>query len=320
MIELRHLTKRYGAHTAVDDLSFTIEKGAVYGLLGPNGAGKTTTMNIMTGCLAPTAGEVLIAGHDIFEEPLAAKRHIGYLPEQPPLYPDMTPREYLAFVARAKGVKLSALAAELDRVMEVTGVTGQVDRLIRSLSKGYRQRVGVAQAILGAPEAVILDEPTVGLDPLQIIEIRKLIRSLGREHTVILSSHMLHEVQTVCDQVLVIHQGRLAASGTPAELETRLSGQAAFAITVKAAVLEAREALESVEGVTEVTAEAGPDGRCALHVAVRAAAPDMDERLSFALSDRHIPVLGMTREQATLEDVFLALTREEKGEEHVGDL
>ncbi len=322
MIEVRDLTKRYGDRVAVDGLSFTVEKGAVYGLLGPNGAGKTTTMNILTGCLAPTEGHALIGGHDIFEEPMAAKRLIGYLPEQPPLYMGMTVREYLAFVARAKGMKLSALEGELDRVMAVAGVTDVADRLIRNLSKGYRQRVGVAQAILASPEVVILDEPTVGLDPLQIIEIRELIRSLGREHTVILSSHILSEVQAVCDRVLVIHKGRLVASGTPSELEARLAGQVTFAITVKAAPLEAREALEAVPGVQDVAVEAGEDGRCAVTVAVSGEAADMDERLSFALSDRHIPVLRLTREQATLEDVFLALTQDggKEADEHVGDL
>ena len=272
MIEVSHLTKRYGAHVAVEDLSFTVDKGVVWGFLGPNGAGKSTTMNILAGCLAATEGKVAIGGHDIFEEPIAARRQVGYLPEQPPLYMGMTPREYLAFVARAKGVAMKDLDEQLERVMAVTGVNEVADRLIRNLSKGFRQRVGVAQAILGDPEVIILDEPTVGLDPLQIVEIRKLIRSLGKDHTVILSSHILSEVQAVCDRVLMIHRGRLVASGTPEELEQRFSGQVTYKITAKAAPVEVRQALEYVPGVAGVTAEAGSDGRTEAVVTVSAAA------------------------------------------------
>lgn len=216
MIEVSHLTKRYGNHLALSDLSFTIPNGQIYGLLGPNGAGKSTTMNILTGCLAATSGEVRIDGVDIFEDPMAAKRHLGYLPEQPPVYMDRTPWEYLRFVARAKGVK--NLAQEVDRVMDLTQIADVRDRLIRNLSKGYRQRVGIAQALLGSPKLIILDEPTVGLDPAQVIEIRKLIRELGQAHTVILSSHILSEVQAVCQQVLILSKGRLAASGSLQEL------------------------------------------------------------------------------------------------------
>ena len=272
MIEVSHLTKRYGDHVAVEDLTFTVEKGAVYGFLGPNGAGKTTTMNILAGCLAATEGQVAIGGHDIFEEPLQARRLVGYLPEQPPLYLGMTPREYLAFVARAKGI---------------------------------------AQALLGAPEVVILDEPTVGLDPLQIVEIRKLIRSLGKDHTVILSSHILSEVQAVCDRILMIHRGKLVACGTPAELEGQLAGRVVYRIGAKASPMEVREALEPVPGVTDITAEAGSDGRTEAVVSCSDQSPDMDERLSFALSDRRIPVLRLEREQTSLEDVFLALAQDE---------
>lgn len=310
MIEVSHLTKRYGSRTAVEDLTFTVDSGVVYGFLGPNGAGKSTTMNILTGCLAATEGKVSIDGYDIFEEPIKAKSRVGYLSEQPPLYMGMTVREYLAFVARAKGVKVPALDEELERVIAVTGTGEVADRLIRNLSKGFRQRVGIAQALLADPSVIILDEPTVGLDPLQIVEIRELIRSLGRDRTVILSTHILSEVQTVCDRVLMVHRGRLVASGTPAELEEQFAGKITYHITVKAGLLEAQEALEAVPGVLEVTAgEAGQD-RCALDVSVSDAGTDMDERLSFALSDRRIPVLRLEREQASLEDVFLALTRE----------
>ena len=218
MIEVKHLTKRYGSHTAVSDLSFTVEKGQIYGFLGPNGAGKSTTMNIMTGCLAATSGEVVIGGYDIFQDAAQAKRLIGYLPEQPPLYLDRTPREYLRFVARAKGIPEKRIPGELDRVMTVTGTLDVADRLMKNLSKGYRQRVGIAQALLGSPKIIILDEPTVGLDPAQVIEMRKLIRELGKAHTVILSSHILSEVQAVCQQVLILSKGKLAASGTLQEL------------------------------------------------------------------------------------------------------
>lgn len=211
MIEVSHLTKYYGSFLAVDDLSFTIPDGHVYGFLGPNGAGKSTTMNIMTGCLSPTEGKVMIDGHDILAEPEAAKRCMGYLPEQPPLYLNETPWEYLTFVGEAKGLRGKELREEIDSAVQSAGIENVRDRLIGTLSKGYRQRVGIAQALLGDPKVVILDEPTVGLDPLQIIEIRDLIRQLGEKHTVILSSHILSEVQAICDKVLIISHGKLVA-------------------------------------------------------------------------------------------------------------
>ena len=211
MIQVSHLTKYYGDFLAVNDLSFEIQDGHVYGFLGPNGAGKSTTMNIMTGCLSPTDGTVKIGGFDILEQPEAAKKLIGYLPEQPPLYPNETPQEYLTFVGEAKGLQGGALRSQIESVMERTKITEMGDRPISALSKGYKQRVGIAQALLGDPKVVILDEPTVGLDPLQIIEIRDLIRQLGEKHTVILSSHILSEVQTICDKVLIISNGKLVA-------------------------------------------------------------------------------------------------------------
>lgn len=214
MIEVKNLTRRYGSRLAVDDVSFTIPDGGIHGLLGPNGAGKSTTMNIMTGYLSPTSGTVAIDGHDIQQEPRAAKARIGYLPEQPPLYTDMTVREYLLFVAELKGVKKrAARAAQVENAVGRTGLEDVQERLIRNLSKGYRQRVGIAAALLGTPGVIILDEPTVGLDPAQMIEIRALIHELGQEHTVILSSHILSEVQAVCDRVLIIAKGRLVAQG-----------------------------------------------------------------------------------------------------------
>ena len=239
MIEVNHLYKRYGNHTAVSDLSFTIEKGQIYGFLGPNGAGKSTTMNIMTGCLAATSGEVRIGGYDIFEDAEQAKKLIGYLPEQPPLYLDRTPREYLTFVARAKGIPEKEIAGQVTRVMAVTQTLDVADRLIKNLSKGYKQRVGIAQAILGDPEVIILDEPTVGLDPRQIIEIRDLIKELGKNHTVILSSHILSEVQAVCQTILIISKGKLVACDTPENLERLFAGTASVELTAEAGEEEA---------------------------------------------------------------------------------
>lgn len=218
MIEVFHLTKKYGSRLAVDDVSFTVEDGQIYGLLGPNGAGKSTIMNILTGYLSATSGQVAVAGHPLPEEADAAKACVGYLPEQPPLYPEMTVQEYLDFAAELKGVKKAERKEQVLKAARRTGLEAVLPRLIRSLSKGYRQRVGIAQALLGSPKLIILDEPTVGLDPAQVIEIRKLIRELGRAHTVILSSHILSEVQAVCQKVLVLSKGKLAASGTLEEL------------------------------------------------------------------------------------------------------
>ena len=224
MIEVSNLTKKYGDHVAVNNLSFTMKDGRIYGFLGPNGAGKSTTMNIITGCLAATAGDVKIGGFDIFEEPEKAKAKFGYLPELPPLYTGRTPREYLRFVAEAKRVPKAEIKDEINRVMEKAGISDVADRLIGNLSKGYKQRVGIAQALLGNPDIIILDEPTVGLDPLQIIEIRDLIKSLGGEHTVVLSSHILSEVQAVCDEVIVISEGSLIANDTIENLKERFKG------------------------------------------------------------------------------------------------
>ena len=218
MIEVSHLTKQYGNHLAVDDVSFTVADGQICGLLGPNGAGKSTIMNILTGYLSATSGQVTVAGHPLPEEADAAKACVGYLPEQPPLYPEMTVQEYLAFAAELKGVKKAARKEQVCRAARRTGLEAVLPRLIRSLSKGYKQRVGIAQALLGSPRLIILDEPTVGLDPAQVIEIRKLIRELGRAHTVILSSHILSEVQAVCQQILILSKGHLAAAGSLEEL------------------------------------------------------------------------------------------------------
>ena len=307
MIEVSHLTKRYGGHTAVSDLSFTIEKGQIYGFLGPNGAGKSTTMNIMTGCLAASEGEVRIDGHDIFEEPQQAKRLIGYLPEQPPLYLDRTPREYLTFVGRAKGIKDKALPEQIGRVMEVTQIIDVADRLIKHLSKGYRQRVGIAQALLGDPEVVILDEPTVGLDPKQIIEIRSLIQSLGQKHTVILSSHILSEVQAVCQTILIISKGHLVACDTPENLERLFSGSAAVDLTVEAGEAQTREILAPLDHIRSV--DVRPEGADRCQVTLET---DGDEGVCravfFAFSRAGRAILRMTDAKASLEDIFIELT------------
>ena len=308
MIEVSHLTKRYGDFTAVDDLSFTIGEGQVYGFLGPNGAGKSTTMNIMTGCLSPSGGTVKIGGFDILEQPEAAKRLIGYLPEQPPLYMNETPVEYLRFVGEAKGLRGAALRAQIEKAVESTRLESVRNNLIGTLSKGYRQRVGIAQALLGEPSVIILDEPTVGLDPLQIIEIRDLIRELRREHTVILSSHILSEVQTVCEKVLIISKGKLVAFDTPENLEKLLGAQTAV-FHVRASKETAAEILRGVSGVADWTAEIDGD---ALSVQAQLSDGESAESvcgaLTLAFAAKGLPVLEMQRRRANLEDVFLELT------------
>lgn len=311
MIEVSHLTKRYGAHTAVDDISFTVEDGCIYGLLGPNGAGKSTTMNVITGYLSPSSGTVSIDGHDIQEDPQAAKACIGYLPELPPLYVDMTVREYLAFVAELKGVrKQNERKADVARVCARAGLQGMEVRLIRNLSKGYRQRVGIAAALLGNPKVIILDEPTVGLDPAQMIEIRALIHDLGQTHTVILSSHILSEVQTVCDRVLIIAHGKLAAQGTPEELAARLAARGVIAATAQGSKEAVLAAAATVPGLTDlrVTAEKADE---VSFTATSIDGSDQRAALSAALAVAGCPVLSLQSEQMSLEDVFLQLTETE---------
>ena len=322
MIEVEHLTKRYGAHTAVDDISFTVEDGCIYGLLGPNGAGKSTTMNILTGFLSATAGTVKVAGHDIAEEPLEAKKAIGYLPEQPPLYPEMTVQEYLLFVAELKGVKHKKdRAAMVETAMGRTGLQPVQNRLIRNLSKGYRQRVGIAAAFLGEPKVIILDEPTVGLDPAQVIEIRGLIRDLGRTHTVILSSHILSEVQTVCDRVLIISAGKLAAQGTPEELAGQLAARGTLSATAQGSREEVLAAAGQVKGLTDlhITAEKGGE---VSFTAVCEGGSDLRGELSLALAKAGCPVLSLSADSMSLEDVFLQLTEsndQKEVDDHAGD-
>jgi ABC-2 type transport system ATP-binding protein len=317
MIEVSGLTKRYGSHIAVDNLSFTIEKGHIYGFLGPNGAGKSTTMNIITGCLAATEGEVRIGGFDIFNEAEKAKRLIGYLPEQPPLYLDMSPDEYLSFVARAKGLKQEEAKRQLEQVKTLTGINEVSGRLIKNLSKGYRQRVGIAQALLGDPELIILDEPTVGLDPKQITEIRDLIKSLGENHTVILSSHILSEVRAVCDEIMIISKGRLKAVDTPENLEKLFAGQSAVEIVVKAGPEEAKYALTKIEAVTELVCEDIGEGKTRATISAEDTS-ELCEAVFFAFCEIKKPILKMNVVGASLEDVFLELTKTEEAGEHVG--
>lgn len=307
MIEVRGLTKRYGNHTAVSDLSFTIDKGVVYGFLGPNGAGKSTTMNMITGCLGTTEGTVLVDGHNIVDEPMKAKKLIGYLPELPPLYTDMTPAEYLRFVAKTKGISMKERAEEIQQVMEKTRITDVQDRLIRNLSKGYRQRVGIAQALLGNPEVIILDEPTVGLDPAQIIEIRELIRELGQEHTIVLSSHILSEVQAVCDRIMIISKGKLVASDTPENLTRLLAGTSVVKMEIRG---DAEKVAAILQGVGQIADQklTEEDDVCRVEITPEGDA-DLRETLFNAFAGAGVPILEMTTVKASLEDVFMELTQ-----------
>ena len=305
MIEVENLTKWYGPNLAVDHVSFTIESGHVYGFLGPNGAGKSTTMNMITGCLAASEGRVTVDGHDIFEEPIEAKRRIGYLPEIPPLYTDMSVREYLTFVGRAKRIPAASLPEKLDAVMERTQITHVADRLIANLSKGYRQRVGIAEAVLGDPAVVILDEPTVGLDPLQIIEIRDLIRELGQDHTVILSSHILQEISAVCDRVIMISRGKIVANDTLAHLTSGEGGNSLLKIESRGTADAVKAALASVPDVVRLTVT-GQGGIVRTEIET---APDTDRREDvfrvFAQLDA--PILSMSSGAVSLEEMFLKL-------------
>lgn len=310
MIEVTNLTKKYGDHIAVDHLSFRVEKGQIYGFLGPNGAGKSTTMNILTGYLAATEGTVLINGKDVQKEPEEAKKCIGYLPELPPLYMDMTVREYLTFAAELKKVPAAEREKQIADVMEMTQITDMKGRLIKNLSKGYRQRVGLAQAILGYPEVIILDEPTVGLDPKQIIEIRDLIRRLGENHTVILSSHILSEVSAVCDHVMIISHGKLVASDSPENLQKLMTSSMEISLEVKGSAEAAKQALAGITEIEEISSpkQAGDD-HVKLTVTSKEGA-DVRERIFYALSDARLPILEMTHAEKSLEDIFLELTEE----------
>ena len=320
MIEVQNLTKVYGGKTAVENVSFKIRNGRIYGLLGPNGAGKSTTMNIMTGCLSPTEGTVLINGYDICDQPIEAKRQIGYLPEQPPLFVDMTPAEYLTFVAEAKGVSDELIDRQVKEAMQVTDVLSVKDRLIRNLSKGYRQRVGIAQAILGSPDIIILDEPTVGLDPQQLTEIRALVRKLGEKLTVIISSHILSEISEICDHVIILSEGHVVADDDMAELEARMNPETTLRMTVKADEAGARAVLKSIEGVNTVTklSENQAEGTVTLRVTTTAEA-DLRDEIFFAMAERRYAVLSTETVEQSLEEIFLSLTAKKSKNQEVSD-
>lgn len=309
MISVNHLTKYYGEYLALDDISFAITEGHVYGFLGPNGAGKSTTMNIITGCLSATEGTVLIDGHDIFEEPDKAKRLIGYLPEHPPLYMNESPLEYLKFVGEAKGLRGAALMAQVSEAMEKTGISSVKNRRISTLSKGYKQRVGIAQALLGNPKVIILDEPTVGLDPIQIIEIRDLITELGKTHTVIFSSHILTEVQAICDQIIMIAGGRLVAFGEPEQLKQQLLAKNEILLTTDAAESEIRELLAKTDGIAEITAEEGKAELTVVHIkAASGNIYDLSSAVFRAIAASDKVIYEMTLKKGNLEDVFIELS------------
>ncbi|NSG12222.1 ABC transporter ATP-binding protein [Blautia producta] len=317
MIEVRNLVKKYGNHVAVNHLNFTVEKGKIYGFLGPNGAGKSTTMNMITGYIASTEGEVLIDGHNILEEPEVAKKKIGYLPEIPPLYQDMTVQEYLNFAAELKMLPKEKRKVNIEEVMSTTKTIEVKNRLIKNLSKGYKQRVGLAQALLGYPEIIILDEPTVGLDPKQIIEIRDLIKSLGQKHTVILSSHILSEVSAVCDHVLIIDKGKLVASDTPENLGKLMSGANSLELTVKGQESEIRKALDMVENIEDVIYHDSLIKNACDFTIKLSGNQDMRENIFFALAEVKCPILKMQSSNMSLEEVFLKLTDDAEKERKV---
>ena len=325
MIEVQHITKRYGTMTAVDDVSFRVERGEILGFLGPNGAGKTTTMRILTGYMPPSEGRAMVAGYDVFNDPIAAKRRTGYLPETPPLYPEMTAREYLEFVARIKGVPSAERKQRVTAVMDRTRISDVANRHCGKLSKGYKQRVGLAQALIHNPDVLILDEPTAGLDPKQIIETRDLIRSLAGDHTIVLSTHILPEVAQTCQRVVIINKGRVVAVDTPDNLTARLKGAATMYLQVDAGGADAGAVLAAIPGVTRVSAadhgrapatdtQPRPAGPAAYEVESE---PELDVRreLAHAVVTRGWGLLELRPVRMSLEDVFLQVTTEEVPEE-----
>lgn len=320
MLTVEHLTKRYGDFTAVDDLSFEIGEGHVYGFLGPNGAGKSTTMNMMTGCLSATEGSVRIHGYDIFEQPQQAKKLIGYLPEHPPLYLSETPVEYLTFVGEAKGLRGEELKRQIREVLSLTRLEAMKNRRISALSKGYKQRVGIAQALLGNPKIIILDEPTVGLDPIQIIEIRDLIKELGQTHTVIFSSHILSEVQAICDQILMIAHGKLVAFDEPQSLEQKLLSPNEIALTTDASEEELQKILAGVDHITGLDVVRENDRWSCAHIKTdHSDIYAVSRAVFFAFSNSGYAILEMSLKKGTLEDVFLELSEAAAEEQKTDD-
>ena len=311
MIEVDHLTKSYGKNVAVNDISFTVGKGEILGFLGPNGAGKTTTMRILTGYLPATAGSARIAGFDVFEQSMEVRRRIGYLPENPPLYPDMNVQRYLEFVARIKSVGAADISNRVNRAMEMANLTDRRDELIKRLSRGFKQRVGIAQAIVHNPDVVILDEPTVGLDPKQIIEVRKLIKGLAGEHTIILSTHILPEASQTCDRVVIINRGRIAAVDTPENLTTQLKGSERVRMEVRGEEETLREAIERVDGVTKIDLETIEASDHLKAIVESEPGTDLRGKLAAAVIGNGLELLELRAVSLSLEDIFLQLTTEE---------
>ena len=318
MIEVQHLTKRYGAFTAVDDVSFRVERGEILGFLGPNGAGKTTTMRVLTGYIPATEGKALVAGYDIFDQPIAAKRRTGYLPETPPLYPDMTVREYLSFVSRIKGVPAKERKSRMEQVMARTYISDVAGRACGKLSKGYRQRVGLAQALIHNPEVLILDEPTAGLDPKQIIETRRLIKELAGDHTIILSTHILPEVSQTCQRVVIINKGKVVAVDTPDNLTGRLRGAETMLLQVDGPAADVTAALHRVPGVTRV-APGDTRGSVTAYEIDSEAGHDVRRDLARAVVGGGFGLLELRPMRMSLEEIFLHLTTEERPAEEVAN-
>ena len=312
MIEVKNLVKKYGPKSAVDNISFSVRSGEILGLLGPNGAGKSTTMNIMTGYLSATSGSVTIAGHDILDNPKEAKKHIGYLPEIPPLYTDMTVMEYLDFVYDLKGVKEKKKSKHLNEILETVKITQVKDRVIANLSKGYKQRVGLAQAMVGNPEVLILDEPTVGLDPMQIIEIRSVIKKLSKNHTVILSSHILQEIQAICDRVVIITGGKVAAIDTPKNLANAISNENKFMLRVVGSERSILDVLQSVQGIKNIKS-LGRKEKDSIDFIIETA-PNVEVRAEIftAMAKENMPILSMQTVDMSLEDIFIEVTENDR--------
>ena len=317
MIEITHLTKKYGNHIAVDDLNLTVENGKIYGFLGPNGAGKSTTMNMITGYLGATSGEIKINGFDILKQPQEAKKAIGYLPELPPLYVEMTVKEYMEFVAELKQIPKANRKAEVEKAMEMTGITQMSGRLIRNLSKGYKQRVGMAQAILGFPEIIILDEPTVGLDPKQMIEVRELIKKLGKDHTVILSSHILSEISAVCDHIFIISKGKLVAGDSTENLMKQMSGAQEIELLIKGDNAAVQETFTGIAEVEKCIPLEQKDEACVHLNLIAKPGMDIREQVFDACVNHGFVILQMNPVSKSLEDVFLELTEKEGTQKEV---
>ena len=312
MIEVDHLTKSYGKNLAVNDISFTVGKGQILGFLGPNGAGKTTTMRILTGYLPATSGSARIAGFDVFEQSMEVRRRIGYLPEIPPLYTDMNVHGYLEFVGRIKGVQSADLSKQVERSLELANLTQKKDELIKRLSRGFKQRVGIAQAIVHNPDVVILDEPTVGLDPKQIIEVRKLIKGLAGEHTIILSTHILPEASQTCDRVVIINKGRIAAVDTPENLTTQLKGAERVQMEVKGEEEPLRQAIDQVEGVTKLDVSTLDSSQHLKAIVESEPGIDLRGKLATAVIAKGLELFELRAVSLSLEDIFLQLTTEEE--------